>query len=318
MLIDYYRQTNPTTLDHESPIYAGHEFRLSIAKNALTTEEESYFDNTAIKGVLNKLPAFHYTTKWGNSPAAKVTDVIKKITEHKYLKMFAENHDKYRPPIVTDGWTQQVPQSAEPVSYDLEFRAYPVEMFNTTPYSKIIDFLISATTPKKYLISNSVEYIKDAAEHAYEQGEKLADMLNELSYNFDSNSEFSKVSAIKKALDILAERDNKGENTSKTADLSNKNEQALADAIVEFINLITDLASMSEKNTGGCPLLNLFIPGLSGLSTDTSKEELVPWIITSWSFKPAVNTTSKNYPIYLDFKITVESQYAVTAGSLLK
>lgn len=315
MLIDYYRQTKPTTLyGDESPIFAGHEFQLTIADNSLTKEEEPYFDNTAIMGVLNKLPVLHYTTKWGNSPAAKVTDVIKKITEHKYLKMFAENNGKYRPPIVTDGWTQQVPQAAEPLSYDLEFRAYPVEMFNTTPYSKIIDFLISATTPKKYYFSSSVKYIQDAAEQAYKNGEKVADMLNELSHNFDSNGEFSKVSAIKKALDILAERDNKGENTSKTADLSDKNEQALAEAIAKFITTINDLANMSEKNTGGCPILNLFIPDLSVNAGD----KLIPWIITSWSFKPAVNTTSKNYPIYLDFKITVESQYALTAGSLLR
>lgn len=314
MLIDYYRQSEPTKLyDGESPIFAGHEFALTIAKDSLTNEEKPLFNNTVIKGVLNKLPALHYTTKWGNSPAAKVTDVVKKITEHKYLKMFAENNSKYRPPIVTDGWTQQVPQSAEPLSYDLEFRAYPVEMFNTTPYSKIIDFLIAATTPKKYLISNSVDYIKDVAEQAYKNGKKVTDMLNELSHNFDSNGEFSKVSVIKKALDILAERDNKGENTSKTTDLSDKNEQALAEAIVKFITTITDLANMSENNTGGCPILNLFIPDLSNAGT-----LIIPWIITSWSFKPAINITSKNYPIYLDFKITVESQYALTAGSLLK
>ncbi|MBS7258302.1 MAG: hypothetical protein KIG63_07625 [Methanobrevibacter sp.] len=314
MLIDYYRQSEPTKLyDGESPIFAGHEFALTIAKDSLTNEEKPLFNNTVIKGVLNKLPALHYTTKWGNSPAAKVTDVVKKITEHKYLKMFAENNSKYRPPIVTDGWTQQVPQSAEPLSYDLEFRAYPVEMFNTTPYSKIIDFLIAATTPKKYLISNSVDYIKDVAEQAYKNGKKVTDMLNELSHNFDSNGEFSKVSVIKKALDILAERDNKGENTSKTTDLSDKNEQALAEAIVKFITTITDLANMSENNTGGCPILNLFIPDLSNGGT-----LIIPWIITSWSFKPAINITSKNYPIYLDFKITVESQYALTAGSLLK
>lgn len=314
MLIDYYRQSEPTKLyDGESPIFAGHEFALTIAKDSLTNEEKPLFNNTVIKGVLNKLPALHYTTKWGNSPAAKVTDVVKKITEHKYLKMFAENNSKYRPPIVTDGWTQQVPQSAEPLSYDLEFRAYPVEMFNTTPYSKIIDFLIAATTPKKYLISNSVDYIKDVAEQAYKNGKKVTDMINELSHNFDSNGEFSKVSVIKKALDILAERDNKGENTSKTTDLSDKNEQALAEAIVKFITTITDLANMSENNTGGCPILNLFIPDLSNAGT-----LIIPWIITSWSFKPAINITSKNYPIYLDFKITVESQYALTAGSLLK
>ena len=40
MLIDYYRQTKPTTLyGDESPIFAGHEFSLMIADNSLTKEE---------------------------------------------------------------------------------------------------------------------------------------------------------------------------------------------------------------------------------------------------------------------------------------
>lgn len=315
MLIDYYRQADPTSLSPEtSPIYRSHAFTLSISDASLTDEEKGQFNQLVINGVLNKLPVLHYSTKWGNSPAAKVTDVIKKVTEHKYLKMFAENNPTYRPPVVTDGWTQQVPQSAEPLSYDLEFRAYPVEMFNTTPYSKIINFLISATTPRKYVISNSVEYIEKAAEQAYKKGEEISEMLNALSHEFDSNAEYSKVTAVKKALDILAERDTQGENTSTTSDLANSNEQALAEAIAKFVTPITKLSDMSEKNNGGCPLIYATIPGLT---TGTGKK-LIPWLITSWSFKPAVNTTDNNFPIYVDFKVTIETQYVLTAENLLQ
>ena len=35
-------------------------------------------------------------------------------------------------------------------------------------------------------------------------------------------------------------------------------------------------------------------------------EKNVPWIITSWSFKPAINTTDNDFPIYVDFKITLD------------
>ena len=43
----------------------------------------------------------------------------------------------------------------------------------------------------------------------------------------------------------------------------------------------------------------------------------MPWIITSWSFKPAINTTDNDFPIYVDFKITLETQYALTSDDLL-
>lgn len=311
MLIDYYRQADTLNLSSESsPIYRSHQFSLMIVEDSLTGEEKQ-FENTEIRGILNKLPALHYTTKWGNSPAAKVTDVVKKITEHKYLKMFAKNNANYRPPIVTDGWTQQVPQSADPISYDLEFRSYPIEMMNTTPYNRIIDFLISATTPKKYLFSSSVEYIESAAELAYKRGEELAEMLNELSHNFDTNVEYSKVAAVKRAIKMLDE-DESTEKSSTSQDPTTAKEEALAKAISGFIKELNKLSNMSERNTGGCPLIKTYIPGLSNNTTQN-----VPWIITSWSFKPAINTTDNDFPIYVDFKITIETQYALTSDNLL-
>lgn len=311
MLIDYYRQADTLNLSSESsPIYRSHQFSLMIVEDSLTGEEKQ-FENTEIRGILNKLPALHYTTKWGNSPAAKVTDVVKKITEHKYLKMFAKNNANYRPPIVTDGWTQQVPQSADPISYDLEFRSYPIEMMNTTPYNRIIDFLISATTPKKYLFSSSVEYIESAAELAYKRGEELAEMLNELSHNFDTNVEYSKVAAVKRAIEMLDE-DESTEKSSTSQDPTTAKEEALAKAISGFIKELNKLSNMSERNTGGCPLIKAYIPGLSNNTTQN-----VPWIITSWSFKPAINTTDNDFPIYVDFKITIETQYALTSDDLL-
>lgn len=311
MLIDYYRQADTLNLSSESsPIYRSHQFSLMIVEDSLIGDEKQ-FENTEIQGILNKLPALHYTTKWGNSPAAKVTDVVKKITEHKYLKMFAKNNANYRPPIVTDGWTQQVPQSADPISYDLEFRSYPIEMMNTTPYNRIIDFLISATTPKKYFFSSSVEYIESAAELAYKRGEELAEMLNELSHNFDTNVEYSKVAAVKRAIEMLDE-DESTEKSSTSQDPTTAKEEALAKAISGFIKELDKLSNMSERNTGGCPLIKAYIPGLSNNTTQN-----VPWIITSWSFKPAINTTDNDFPIYVDFKITIETQYALTSDDLL-
>lgn len=312
MLIDYYRQADILNLSSKSsPIYRSHQFNLTMDDNSLIDDEEQ-FKNTKIKGILNKLPALHYTTKWGNSPAAKVTDVVKKITEHKYLKMFAENNANYRPPIVTDGWTQQIPQSADPISYDLEFRSYPKEMMNTTPYNRIIDFLISATTPKKYLLTRSVNYIKNAAEAAYKKGEELNKILNALSRNFDTNVEYSKFAAIKRALEKL-DKDKSTKKSSMSQDPVTANEEALAEAISEFIKKVNALSNMSEKNTGGCPIIKLNIPKLANNETLN-----VPWIITSWSFKPAINTTDNDFPIYVDFKITLETQYVITSDNLLK
>lgn len=318
MLIEYYKQTNTTSLDATSPIFRGHNFTLHIDEGSLLKDKEKPTVKV-ITGVLNKLPALHYTTQWGNSSAAKVTDVLKKITEHKYLKMFAQNDQTYRPPIVTDGWTQQVPQTAEPIAYDLEFRAYPFEMFNTSAYSDIIKFLLFATTPSKFNVSDTVNYIETAAKQAYEKGEELATILNNFSHNFDTNTEFSKINAIKKAVEIVEQGEN---GTAKSTDLGNKNEQELAHAIVEFIHLLTSLSDMSEQNTGGCPLIKADIPNLStsvpGLNSNNEQIEAIPWIITNWSFKPAVNTTDKNYPIFIDFKITMQTQYVLTNASLLK
>ena len=131
-------------------------------------------------------------------------------------------------------------------------------------------------------------------------------MLNELSHNFDTNVEYSKVAAIKRALEML---DN---NKSTTQTAVNAKEEALAKAISGFINELNELSNMSEKNTGGCPIVNLYIPGLSD-----SRKNKVPWIITSWSFKPAINTIDNDFPIYVDFKITLETQYALTSDNLL-
>lgn len=323
MLIDYYKQLNPKNLEaSESPVYFSHKFKLSLLTSSLSDDDgspEVYY----IDGILNQIPALHYTTKWGNSPAAKVTDVIKKVTEHKYLKAFAENSPDYRPPIVTDGWTQQVPQSAEPLSFDLEFRAYPQTVFNTTSYFDIIKFLIFATTPKKYSISHSINYINNAAEQAFKKGEDLADIFNNLSHEFDSNTEYSKSAAIKVALAAMAEsNDDKIQSDLVNTELNNENEQALAHTIIKTLNLLNSISNMHEIGSGGCPLLLIDIPGLSNGFDDN-----LPWIITSWSFKPAVNTTveldpsvynreKQEFPIYMDFKITLETQYAPTSQEL--
>ena len=313
MLIDYYRQpANSVNLDENSPIGRSHKFTLYLT--GLTADEINSISSVDyIQGVLDQMPAFHYSTKWGNSPAAKVTDTIKKVTEHKYLKMFANNNADYRPPIVTDGWTQQIPESAEPLSIDLSFRSYPKNIYNTTPYYDIIRFLVFATTPKKYQVSHSIDYIKYAINEAYSKGEVFAAHANDLINIINTNADnINKSEVIKTILAASKERlDDDVISGIKEKYAYGTADRELADKLLAVLNEANKISNMSNLNTGGCPLIEVDIPNFISINSSNK----VPWIITNWSFKPAINTTyidNNYYPIYVEFKITLETQYVLT------
>ena len=310
MLIDYYKQpAKSVTLGENSPIGRSHKFKLNLT--GLTDEENP--EIFSIEGILDQIPSFHYSTKWGNSPAAKVTDTIKKVTEHKYLKMFANNEANYRPPIVTDGWTQQIPESADPISIDLSFRSYPKNIYNTTPYYDIIKFLVFVTTPRKYQVSHSVEYIKHAMSRAYKEGEIFAahanDLINIINTNADDINKSEVISAVLAATKERLDDDVISGIKEKYAYGTASRE--LADKLITILKEANEISNMSKTGTGGCPLIEVDISNF--ISSNSSNK--VPWIITNWSFKPAINTTyiDNNYhPIYVEFKITLETQYVLT------
>lgn len=301
-LISYYNQpTGSNSIDIENSPYANaHTVNLTVT----TCKEDEPFMNaflsgkTTVKGIIDEIPEISYSTTWGDSPAAVLNEKIKKFTQHKWMKMFAMQRGGYKPPLVTDGWTQQFPKSAEPLNISFKFRAYPIDnYYNTSAFSDIIRLLIFVTTPQEFTLSKTVTSQIQAIYQAEAKGEKFAGIVNDLKKILDSE----KVS-LKDMADAL-KNEKAGVNTSSEVSALLKQKKALLD-------FIEGLGNMNDGDTGGCPLIQL---GINGLIKPSST---VKWLLKSWSFKPSLNTTYNNNPIYVDFNVSLQTQYILTDTDL--
>ena len=303
-LISYYNQpTGSNSIDIEnSPYTKAHTVELSVTT---CKEDESYMNafldsKTTVQGIIDEIPEISYSTTWGDSPAAVLNEKIKKFTQHKWMKMFAVQRGGYKPPLVTDGWTQQFPKSAEPLNISFKFRAYPIDnYYNTSAFNDIIRLLIFVTTPQNFNLSHAVTSQANAIYQAEAKGEKFAGIVNDLKNALDSE---------KVSLKDMAEalKNNKaGADTSSAV-------KALLQKKDELLDFIEGLGNMKDDDTGGCPLIQLGINGLINPS------DTVKWLLKSWSFKPSLNTTYNNNPIYVDFNVSLQTQYVLTDADLTK
>lgn len=298
-LISYYNQpTGSNSIDIEnSPYTKAHtvELRVTTCK-----EDESYMNafldsKTTVQGIIDEIPEISYSTTWGDSPAAVLNEKIKKFTQHKWMKMFAVQRGGYKPPLVTDGWTQQFPKSAEPLNISFKFRAYPIDnYYNTSAFSDIIRLLIFVTTPQEFNLSKAVTSQAQAIYHARDKGKEFGKIVNGLKNSLEGNN-----ISFKDFADAL-------ENNTNAADEA-KN---LIDKRDELLKFIENLGNMKDDDTGGCPLIQLGINGL------IKPSDTVKWLLKSWSFKPSLNTTYNNNPIYVDFNVSLQTQYILTDADL--
>ena len=298
-LISYYNQpAGSNSIDTEnSPYTKAHTVNLKVTT---CKEDENYMNaflsgKTTVQGIIDEIPEISYSTTWGDSPAAVLNEKIKKFTQHKWMKMFAVQRGGYKPPLVTDGWTQQFPKSAEPLNISFKFRAYPIDnYYNTSAFNDIIRLLIFVTTPQNFTLSKAVTSQAQAIYHARDKGKEFGKIVNGL-----KNSLEGKDISFKDFADAL-------ENNTNAADGA-KN---LIDKRDELLKFIENLGDMKDDDTGGCPLIQLGINGL------IKPSDTVKWLLKSWSFKPSLNTTYNNNPIYVDFNISLQTQYILTDADL--
>ena len=299
-LISYYNQpTGSNSIDIEnSPYTKAHTVELKVTT---CKEDEDYMNaflsgKTAVQGIIDEIPEISYSTTWGDSPAAVLNEKIKKFTQHKWMKMFAVQRGGYKPPLVTDGWTQQFPKSAEPLNISFKFRAYPIDnYYNTSAFSDIIRLLIFVTTPQEFTLSKAVTSQGQAIYQAEAKGKEFANIVNGLKNSLDGE----KVS-LKDFADAL--ENNTNANTAGAENLRKRKD--------ELLKFIENLGNMKDDDTGGCPLIQL---GINGLIKPSST---VKWLLKSWSFKPSLNTTYNNNPIYVDFNVSLQTQYILTDTDL--
>ena len=299
-LISYYNQpTGSNSIDIEnSPYTKAHTVELKVTT---CKEDEPYMNTflsgkTTVKGIIDEIPEISYSTTWGDSPAAVLNEKIKKFTQHKWMKMFAVQRGGYKPPLVTDGWTQQFPKSAEPLNISFKFRAYPIDnYYNTSAFSDIIRLLIFVTTPQEFTLSKAVTSQGQAIYQAEAKGKEFANIVNGLKNSLDGE----KVS-LKDFADTL--ENNTNANTAGAENLRKRKD--------ELLKFIENLGNMKDDDTGGCPLIQL---GINGLIKPSST---VKWLLKSWSFKPSLNTTYNNNPIYVDFNVSLQTQNILTDTNL--
>ena len=305
-LINYYNSSVKTALvENESPILSTHQFELEIPEDSLTDRELDPTNVLAIHGIVNTLPEISYSTAWDIGPIGVVSKKIEEFTEHKLTKAFAYNNENFRPPIITDGWTQKTPKTAEPLKFTLEFRSYPIDNFyNTSKFTKILKFLIFATTPKEYELADSALYVEKAYNQAKTAGYNFGATTKELIDNVRKSD--IPISTIFK--DYAT-----GKKSSMSDDLSKRQEMEIFNTIEKVFKEIDELSSLVHPDVGGSPMC-LFSLGPTN-NRIVKKDHGIKWMITDWSFKPALNVTYENQkyvPIYVDFKVSLESQMVFT------
>lgn len=301
-LISYYNQEEYSSkIDlNNSPYTNRHTFEIEITPNAEDSLQlKNYLNNnTIITGIIDEIPEISYSVTWGDSPAAVLNDKIKKFTQNKWIKMFAQQNSNYRPPLLTDAWTQQFPKAAEPLNISFKFRAYPLDgYYNTTHFNNIIKLLVFVTTPQDFNLTDTIDYMDKAGQEMYNNGQKAYDIVKQLKNAASSDSiNFSDIASIFAG-------------TKKETEISSEEKDFIA-ALDNLESFIEGMMNMKDDNVGGCPLIKLGINGL------IKKSSQVKWILKSWSFKPALQVTFDNNPIYVDFNITLQTQYVLSNKDL--
>mgnify|MGYP003469090669 FL=1 len=286
-LINFYDQlSSSTTLGNNSPVYRSHKFKLAVNDNMLVNGEKLAIKE--IHGIVDQLPEISYSTEWDLSPVSTLTKKVEDFTSNNLIRAIASNNKNYRPPLFTDGWTQKMTKAGSPLSLDFTFRSYPIkEMFNTTMYKDIIHFLIYLTTPQEYNFESSVNVTSTALNLAEQYGKDIGEASKEL-------IEATQGKSITELKDEFA----------NGGDIKDK-----------FNNILKEIENLGNMGTdvGGAPLCSL------ELGTMIKKSPKINWLIKSWSFKPAINTTlidSTVNPIYVDFKVAMETQQILTDADL--
>lgn len=296
-LISYYSQpeySHEIDVD-QSPYTKAHTFKIEVTTSSEDTQNLNKYLGTksSFTGIIDEIPELSYSTTWGDSPAAVVNEKIKKFTQNKWIKMFAMQDGDYRPPLLTDAWTQQFPKAAEPLSVSIKFRAYPIDGFyNTTQFNDIIRILLFVTTPQSFSLDQTMEYMNNAGRQATSKGEKLATVIDNLKKDLDNGDINFKDIAM-----------NLGKNGTPPSD---KASMDFMSHMRDLGLLIQSVGDMSGDNVGGCPLINLTIANF------IQPYGSVKWILKSWSFKPSLQVTYDNLPIYVDFNISLQTQYILS------
>lgn len=315
MAFTLYKHTAGTTdLSHEdSPAYAGRHFILRSYGGV--NHRSTYTETYTISGIANESPVVKYSTSWEAGPTTVFAKKYEEFMNHDIIKTFASANGKYKPIVATDSWTQMYPNAGSNIETSFTFRAYPYSMYDTNNYFNIIGILTKLTTPSKFLFSDGIDIIDQALEQAMKLGYDIGKVLKQINDATEklamTNITWSDVAkTVKNVADGIKNGsiDNIDSVINETAgkEIFENNEELKH--LVEGINvLIYIMSTLTSADGVGIEHYSLEYGKLFNPSYNN-------WVITSWSYKPSINTTVITHngreiicPIYIDFDISLKT-----------
>lgn len=315
-------------LPKDSPAFTSRYFKIlpadpSSALKTLGQPVGATMDTIGFFGIAEEPPQIKYTTEWGPGPASTFVEKYEEFMSHKMVKTFgAANHD-YRPIVGTDSWTQQIPQKGTVIEVPIKFRSYPMVAYKTMNFYRAIWQLYFYTAPKPFQFSDGLNIISEAMDKAAKVGFDFGNAISKLNDSIKTLQQNQAISSEQKWNDIIniATRDNFYTNIDdimqKTAaeiagDMSNEATRAKLTAIrsIEVMKFV--LNKLTAPDGSGCETFTLQYGNLF-------KSSYNDWIISNWSFKPAVQTTNyagRIVPIYIDISLTLRTAGQVGTGDL--
>lgn len=305
-------------LPTDSPAFTGRNFVIqpSNPTSALKTLGSIGNATTAtigFFGVAEETPQIKYSNEWGPGPASTFVEKYEEFMSHKIVKTFGSANRDYRPVIGTDSWTQQIPQKGSVIEVPIKFRSYPMTAYKTMNYFRAIWQLYFYTTPKPFQFSDGLNIITQAMEQAAKIGFDFGNAITKLNDAVKVLQQAkSSISDDMKWNDII---NYVGENNSYSGvqDILDKTKASIpgsddlshaklqATRSIEVMKYL--LNTMTAPEGSGCETFTLYYGNLF-------KTSYKDWIISNWSFKPAVYTTNYNdriVPLYMDISITLRT-----------
>jgi len=303
-----------------SPAYIGRRFSIQPTG--------PFQGKASIEGIAEEAPKIRYNTEWGSGPTAVFAEKVKEFMDHPIIKTFGSANGEYKPVIATDSWTQKYPVKGTILEVPLKFRSYPLVMYNTSDYFSVIKNLMLYTAPGKFMFSDGLKVINNAIDTAANLGWSAGDSLKTLNsavkslHRANETIPWSEIASNVAAALSLKTGTNKVQADSldsvlKTIDAQYEDQmgtntgRSTSEIVKAISSLIYVLDHVTEPDGAGCQTFKLQYGTMF-------KDAYTKWVISSWSFKPAVNTTiiSKNEkeiicPIYVDINLTMR-----TAGQL--
>lgn len=322
-------------LGDESPAYNSRAFRLLERTNLSYSDLTDGSKNMAkagmfnITGIANEPPELSYSTTWTNGPGTNLANKVNDLFKNDMFRMMASANPRYKPILLSDGWTQQYPKEGAKLTTTLNFRAYPEMMYNTTDYFTIYKMLFYCSAPSKYDFGDNIKNFLEAVETSMKTGTKFGVIVNQMLQDISSlrknpNMNLSSIGANnEKPLDYLdrtlKEHDRENDKAGLVLGYSKKMNTIKDEKerlITSAAYLVTLLESFAQNSETACPRFTFGFGKLFNVGG------YLHWVISGWSSKPAVNTTRLNdgtiCPIYVDFTINLQTAGKVGTTDLLK